>query len=197
MTSHVAVTSWTGHQTYRQPKKGHHQHHKKATDRMKGNICKSCTYWGTDIQNIFKISVTQQQNKPNQKWAKNVNRHFLTEDMQAANEHLERCSASLVIRGIWLKTMRYHLTSTRTATIRTEDNKCWEKHGETQPLVLCWWVRKMVPLPQTTMWLPFKNQAGYCTIQQFHLWNCKQISRQVFGASMFTGAWLTVARGWQ
>ncbi|KAF0874407.1 LORF2 protein, partial [Crocuta crocuta] len=95
------------------------------------------------ISRIYlKIPVTQQQNKPNQKWAKNLNRHFSIKDMQAANKHIEGCSASLIIKQTQLKTtVRCHLTPTRVAAIRTE-NKC----GEMTTLMLCWWKCKMVPL---------------------------------------------------
>lgn len=127
------------------------------------------------ISRIYlKIPVTQQQNKPNQKWAKNLNRHFSIKDMQAANKHIEGCSASLIIKQTQLKTtVRCHLTPTRVAAIRTE-NKC----GEMTTLVLCWWKCKMVPLLWKTVWQSFKNYADCHRIQQFSFAKCKQIFEQ-------------------
>ena len=112
------------------------------------------------IYKQFIYSSVSENKELSQKMGRRLKRNFSRKNIQMANKHMKRCSTSLIIREMQIKTtMRYHLTPIRMAIIKNlQTINAGEDGGKGNPPAL--FVRMYTDRVtiENSMEIPFKTR---------------------------------------
>ena len=145
-------------------------------------------------KNLLQLN-SKKANNPIEKGAKDLNRHFFKEERQMANEHMKKCSISLITTEMQIKAVRMAIINKST------NNKCQRRCGEKGILLHCWWECKLVQPLWNTVWKYLRKlnvELAYDpAIPLLGIYPDKTVLEQDTCTLIFVAALFTIAKTWK